>query len=138
MAPENKEKREGASTDRFARPMARDWLWRPAYAKLWWIGICIFYLWSLFESSVSPSGYNPVKEKFAFLSIVLSPQAALFVLGFPFLRAWLNYRRISTQSDVPTLSVKTPQEFLSDPADPMSPLNPSNHASPLYRMRHRH
>lgn len=72
------------------QPKAADWLWRPWYAKLWWAAIPLYWvaataslkvpaMWTFFESALA--GY---------LNVLFFPFTALLVLGFGFVRAWLD------------------------------------------------
>lgn len=79
-----------ASDASLPQPRAADWLWRPWYAKAWWAAIPLYWasaaaslkipaLWAFFETAMA--GY---------LHVLFFPPTALLVLGFGFVRAWLD------------------------------------------------
>lgn len=74
----------------FKRPRARDWFWRPWYAKLWWSLILLSLLvgWTL------PRDVLLAHEKamwFVMVS-VLNPYLVILGLGFGYFRAAWNYK----------------------------------------------
>lgn len=80
-----------ASTVESARtPVARDWLWGPWYAKLWWAAIPVYW------AGAAASLKVPVLAEFftsaiaGYLNVLFFPPTAMLVLGFGFVRAWLN------------------------------------------------
>ena len=110
-------------------PRASDWLWRPWYAKLWWVAIPIYWF---------PAG-APFKIDFLvgfysssiglYLNIFFLPVTALIVLGFGYARElresdrWIeDYNPEHNRAS--SLYRRTPG---SPPAfmDPLSPLSGS-------------
>lgn len=109
-------------------PKAGDWLWRPWYAKLWWAAIPVYWatataalkipaLWAFFESALA--GY---------LNVLFFPFTALLVLGFGFLRAWLDAPTADrgpplTDEEIDELErLRIEQEMLWDPPDHLRPV----------------
>ncbi len=65
---------------------ARDWLWRPWYAKLWWAAILLYWL-----PAGGPTRIDALADfyqsRYASISnLVFLPVTALLVLGFGYLR----------------------------------------------------
>ena len=73
------------------RSCARDWLWHPWYAKLWWVAIPLYWLPAGGPTRVDAladfyeSGYAMVTN------LVFMPITALLVLGFGYFRRLLAY-----------------------------------------------
>ena len=124
-------------------PAATDWLWRPWYAKLWWVTIPIYW------AGAAASLKIPVLAEFyssvpaAYLNILFFPPTVLLVLGFGFARAWIDARPVDdgsmTLDDIMELDrIKFEQEGwpdsgIGDIYDPFSgtiyvgnPLSPNN------------
>jgi hypothetical protein len=109
-------------------PVARDWLWRPWYAKLWWIAIPLYWitataslkipaLWAFFETALA--GY---------LNVLFFPFTALLVLGFGFVRAWLDTPTADTGHPLTDEEIdelerfRIEQEMLWNPPDHLRPV----------------
>ncbi len=142
LEPELEASAEGGAT----APRALDWLWPPWYAKLWWISIAIFWTGAIVVSWVDVPRIPTEGGYIDYVAMILHPQAALPVLGFGFVRKWLDFQRSQAEKsdlgdDLPSghrgIGFHRPMSFLSDPFDPRSPLNPTNPINSQYRWRHR-
>ncbi|WP_257554556.1 hypothetical protein [Sphingobium sp. CFD-2] len=71
-----------------------DWLWRPWFAKLWWIAIPAWWVGMAVSSVVAPleSFYDSALA--GFLNVLFFPMTALMVLGLGFAQQWLARRPI--------------------------------------------
>lgn len=100
------------------RQQASVWLWRPWYAKHWWVGIACYWAGKV------GSSYFPALDDFytsalgGFLNIALFPPLALMVLGMGYARAWFE------QSDwefvEPTHEQMFPKRSVGGMLDPAS------------------
>lgn len=72
------------------QPKPAAWLWRPWYAKLWWAAIPIY--WAAAAASLKIPALATFYSSAAagFLNAAFFPPTALLVLGFGFVRAWLD------------------------------------------------
>lgn len=76
-----------AGTEQEKRLMVRGWVWRPWYAKLWWLGTVIYW------AGMALSFYvHPMKDFYStalagYLNVCFYPPAILMILGLGFLRA---------------------------------------------------
>ena len=108
-------------------PRAADWLWKPWYAKLWWVAIPIYWV-----PAGSPFGIDFLASFYTgsvgiYLNIVFLPLTALIVLGFGYARRlresdhWAEITD-SEHNRASALYRRTPA---SPPAfaDPLSPLS---------------
>jgi len=80
------EKPRGESPEELLAPRAADWLWKPWYAKLWWVAIPIYWL-----PAGSPFGIDFLAGFYTgsvgiYFNIVFLPVTALVVLGFGYAR----------------------------------------------------
>lgn len=132
---------EGGAT----APRASDWLWRPWYAKLWWISIAIFWTGALVVPWVDVPGIPAEGGYLDYVAMILHPQVALPVLGFGFVRKWLDFQLSRpNESDVPEdlldgdgrMGSHRPRSYLTDPFDPRSIANSINPVSRQWRDRH--
>ena len=108
-----------------ARPLARTWLWRRWYAKVWWLGATAYWL------GKSVSFARPILDEFytsalaGFLNILLFPSTILLILGFGFVRAWSAWSDLELLSPpheemFPKRSVGGWRDPYTDPLDPRS------------------
>ncbi|BBB11256.1 MAG: hypothetical protein BGO58_10125 [Sphingopyxis sp. 65-8] len=108
------------------QPAAADWLWRPWYAKLWWAAIPIY--WTVAAASLKNPALRPFFESaFAgYLTILFFPLTALLVLGFGFVRAWLDRPfagdPLSDEEIEELERIKIEQETLRYPPDHLRPV----------------
>ena len=78
-------------TRRAADSQLSDWLWRPWYAKAWWIAIPAWWI------GMAASTRMPALESFydtamaGFLNILFFPMTALMVLGVGYAQHWLAH-----------------------------------------------
>lgn len=128
------------------RPRVRDYFWRPWYARLWWSLAFAFWLVVLFDAMVVRV-LPRVDQGWQFwVLMLLHPYVIVPVLGFPFLRDWLEFKGFYD-----TDGGETPQRLydggngvgfhaqLDNPMDPFDPrfnTLPANPASPAWRERH--
>lgn len=145
IASDSHEKDTAASVR--VRPRARDYFWRPWYAKLWWSLAFGFWLAVLFDAlvvRVLPRGDQGWQF---WVVMLLQPHVIVPVLGFPFLRDWLEFQGFydtdegEEQPDRP-YEGGNGVDFHVRPANPMDPFDPrfnalpNNPASPAWRERH--
>lgn len=131
------------------RPRLIDWIWRPWYAKLWWIAIALFWLGAITIPWLGVQRLPVDASVLLGVALFLNPQAALPVLGFGYARKLLKYYRDQEDSDTDfdedmnrhddfshgLFGRSRFMSYLSDPADPRSPLNSLNPANWRYRER---
>lgn len=114
------------------RPLASAWLWRPWYAKLWWVSMLFYWggrLASLWSEAVAQFYESALA---GYLNIFFYPFTALMVLGVGFVRAWMDYRGF--EWGAPSQEQLFPQRSIGGYLDPMAdPLDPR---SPKYWHRH--
>lgn len=105
------------SVDEPAVPSILEWIWRPWYAKLWWIAIPVYW---------APGGlpgfrwFVPIYTSSVgiFLNIFLLPLTALMILGFGYFR-----QRLDADGWDDPAGARSPgrPHWWLDPLDPMSP-----------------
>lgn len=123
--------------DPLPRPLARVWLWRPWYAKVWWAAMSAYWLGKVASFSA------PTLEPFytsavaGLLNFVFFPTVILLILGLGFARAWFawsDWELVAPSHDemFPKRSVGGWRDPYTDPLDPRS--------GPVHRrhFRHRH
>lgn len=141
----NNEKRERVSNN----PGLSAWIWRPWYAKLWWVSIPVWWLGMAAATRVSALDVIYGSALAGFLNILFFPMTALMVLGVGYVRERLDgfvgtgdgaplsdeeeeafYRRRALQEH-DRLAKRWHAGF--DPSDPRSgplwignPMNPTN------------
>ncbi|WP_156681228.1 hypothetical protein [Sphingomonas profundi] len=107
------------------RPLTRDWLWRPWYAKLWWTGMIAYWVGKL------ASFWLPALVTFytgalaGFLNFAFFPTVILMILGLGFARAWFAWSDWelvppSHEEMFPKRSVGGWRDPYTDPLDPRS------------------
>jgi hypothetical protein len=131
-------------------PTAGDWLWKPWYAKIWWAAIPLY--WAIATASLKiPALASFFKTALAgYLNVLFFPMTALLVLGFGFVRAWLDTPETDEWEPLPDAEIDELEELRMldeewpprpDPAfdmyDPLSGgLFIGNPLSPQYPRRH--
>lgn len=147
MQPMNETDGEATASNRIevsSAPRVGDWLWRPWYAKLWWISIAVFWTVGGVAACLDIRSFPPRSGYFDYLAMVLHPQAALPVLGFGYiLKLFATQDTVLSEDDADedlyagngSMGFHRPLDYLADPTDPRSPLNPLNPLSPTYRNR---
>ena len=132
-----------ASEAAVQQPQAADWLWRPWYAKLWWVAIPLY--WAAATVSLKTPALSSFFESAlaGYLNLLFFPFTALLVLGFGFVRAWFDSRPVDdgslTWKEIEELERIEDDDWLwdhqavGDIYDPMSgtiyignPLSPNN------------
>ncbi|MCM3421186.1 hypothetical protein [Sphingopyxis alaskensis] len=79
------------STAETARPpVARNWLWKPWYAKLWWAAIPVYWTGAVASLKVPALAEFYTSALAGYLNMLFFPPTALLVLGFGFVKAWLD------------------------------------------------
>lgn len=107
------------------RPRASAWLWRPWYAKLWWV-LALFYWAGKLASLWNETLTQYYATAFAgYLDVFFYPFTTLMVLSIGFARAWMDYRGFewgppSQEQLFPKRSVGGWRDPYSDPLDPRS------------------
>ena len=116
------------------RPLARTWLWRPWFAKVWWLGAATYWLGK-------PASFSrPILDEFyasalaGFLNILCFPSTIFLILGLGFARAWLAW------SDLKIVPAMHPEIFpgrsagigLDPYTDPLDPRSGPMHWRHLY------
>ncbi|MDF0491100.1 hypothetical protein PX699_22710 [Sphingobium sp. H39-3-25] len=126
------------------------WLWKPWYAKLWWLMAVTTWLVALF----APKTLVPPDGTFALvLTLIFHPFALFWYVAIRALWVWRQqvvfpwdpgYTDESADGDHTDelysgdgigFHRPIPMSYMSDPTDIRSPLNPAN---PAYIVRHRH
>ena len=82
---------ENAGTAVTMRLRASDWLWRPWYAKLWWVTIPIW--WTGMAASTRVLALESFYDTglAGFLNILFFPMTAFMVLGVGYAQKWLAH-----------------------------------------------
>jgi hypothetical protein len=84
---------EPVSATQFERPRLSSWLWKPWYAKLWWVSIPVYWI-GMFGSRSMPLLIAFYESAFAgYLNIAFMPFTALLILGFGYAPARLDLIR---------------------------------------------
>lgn len=131
-----------------------NFLWRPWYAKLWWICAAVFWVLVCLTSSILPRSFALQPERLGlFVTMAFHPYTIVPVLGLPLLFKWRR-QVVFPWDDVQTFEDDEmrveglyegesigfhrlgARSHLSDPADIRSPLNPVNPANRWWRERH--
>lgn len=117
-----------ASEAAIQQPEIADWLWRPWYAKVWWAAIPLY--WGAATASLKIPAMSPFFESAlaGYLNMLFFPGTALLVLGFGFVRAWLDAPRGDegpplTDEEIAELErIRIEQEMLWNPPDHLRPV----------------
>lgn len=134
------------ATPKAAAPRVLEWIWHPWYAKLWWAAIATYWGSALLVSWLGIRRLPVDRDVLMYAGMILHPQVALPVLGFGYVRALLKYHRDhgdSAADDVEGADWRDDvahglfgrdrfMAYLSDPADPRSPLSRYNPANSHY------
>jgi len=103
------------------------WLWRPWYAKLWWVAIPVY--WLVMGEPTRPEFLNPFADSgYAVITnIIFIPFTALFALGIGFFRQaaidgrleplqidWMAQLR-DTADQIRSRGPLDPNRFMHDP-----------------------
>jgi len=107
------------------RPHASAWLWRPWYAKLWWGLIALYWAAELGSIWVPAFASFFTKPAAGLLNIIFYPLTALMLLGFGYLRAWMDSKEWKwgppmEGESLPERSIGGWSDPASDPIDPRS------------------
>lgn len=79
-----------STADTVRDPVARDWLWKPWYAKLWWAAIPVYWAGAAASLKLPALAEFFTSALAGYLNMLFFPLTALLVLGFGFIRAWLD------------------------------------------------
>lgn len=106
-------------------PHASDWLWRPWYAKLWWVAIAVYWLGMAASLKVPLLVEFYTSASAGFLNVFFFPPLALMVLGLGFARAWFawsdwEFVEPTHEQMFPKRSVGGMRDPYADPLDPRS------------------
>lgn len=108
-----------------ATPRASAWLWRPWYAKLWWISAALYWGGKLasYWSEVLATIYSTAVA--GLLNVFFFPPAIAMVLATGLVRAWMDYKGVEwgpppADHLFPRRSVGGWRDPNSDPLDPRS------------------
>ncbi|WBX84458.1 hypothetical protein [Sphingosinicella microcystinivorans] len=74
------------------RTRVSEWLWRPWYAKLWWVAIPVWWMGMAASVKVAPLASFYDSAFAGYLNILFFPPTALVVLAVGYVRAWLDAR----------------------------------------------
>lgn len=104
---------------------AGDWLWRPWYAKLWWIAIAVYWIGKAVSFTVPALDEFYTSALAGFLNVAFFPPLALMVLGLGFARAWFarsdwEFVEPTHEQMFPRRSVGGMRDPCADPLDPRS------------------
>jgi hypothetical protein len=108
------------------KPRARDWLWRPVYAKAWWVGVSVYWGGAAVSLKVPALADFYASALAGFLNIAFYPVVALMLLGLGYFRAWFAWNDwvwVEPTHDqlFPKRSVGGFRDPMADPLDPRSP-----------------
>src|SRR3546814_17984770 len=81
---------DASTADTVREPVARDWLWKPWYAKLWWAAIPVYWAGAAASLKLPALAEFYTSALAGYLNMLFFPLTTLLVLGFGFIRAWLN------------------------------------------------
>lgn len=117
----NPNDRDGVVTAPRARPSAREFLWRPWYAKLWWI--CIPIYWILIADPTRPSFLDPIVRSgyTAIANIAFLPLTAIFVLGFKFFARFFDGGRTASDERETEIGAHRPAGYPHPTIDEFDP-----------------
>lgn len=106
-------------------PRASQWLWRPWYAKLWWVLVALYWMGKLGSFWIAFLTDLYTVAIAGWLNILFYPLTVVLVLGVGFARAWMEYRGLEfgppTDDQLfPKRSVGGWSDPYSDPLDPRS------------------
>ncbi|PAL24266.1 hypothetical protein CD928_05040 [Sphingopyxis sp. GW247-27LB] len=79
-----------STADTVREPVARDWLWKPWYAKLWWAAIPVYWVGAAASLKLPALAEFYTSALAGYLNMLFFPLTTLLVLGLGFIRAWLN------------------------------------------------
>ena len=116
------------------RPSASMWLWRPWYAKVWWVAIAIYWCGRV-ASYWNGAAAEFYSTSFAgILNIAFFPPAAMLILSIGFARAWFAWSGWEfgepTDQTHTTRPIGGLKDRYSDPLDPQSGLLHWKHFHP--------
>jgi len=108
------------------KPRARDWLWRPFYAKAWWAGIAAYWGGAAASLKLPALADFYTSTLAGFFNIAFYPLVALIILGLGYVRtwfAWSDWEWVEPTQDqlFPKRSVGGFRDPMADPLDPRSP-----------------
>jgi hypothetical protein len=119
------------------QPKAVDWLWHPWYAKLWWAAISLYWIAATASLNI-PSIWAFFESAFAgYLNVLFFPFTAVLVLGFGFVRAWIDAPEadvgplLTTEEIAELERLRLEHEMLWDPPDHMRACPSSEHSAQL-------
>ncbi|MGE4340498.1 MAG: hypothetical protein AB7E55_31800 [Pigmentiphaga sp.] len=126
-------RREASEITAATWPRVSDWLWRPWYAKLWWIAIPIWWL------GMAASTRIPALESFydgamaGFLNILFFPMTALMVLGVGYVQQRLPLLPTSSGSALPSDEAAAAMAYLE--AEDVRALEEFKASTDIYDLR---
>jgi len=128
-------------------PRFSDWVWRPWYAKIWWL-VTIGYWFGAFIAGWVPA-LRPVfqNDRFPIIFLILHPFFIFPVLGYGYARACLlrpesGDSALEDDDDIIECAARIERDRLShtswlDPFNPVSPINPANQLNPINSYQHK-
>lgn len=122
------EARDGEPVGKNAGPRASAWLWRPWYAKLWWLSMAGFWAGKVASFSVPALDAFYASALAGYLNVLFFPMTALLILGIGFVQAWIaasdwEFVEPTQEEMFPKLSISGFRDPYSDPLDPRSGLH---------------
>ena len=130
-----------------AAPRLSDWLWKPRYAKVWWIAIALWELRFFLPSAIfEPARPVHIRANYEWIALLLHPLSALFILGLLFFQDWWRFHfgsaRNWNHTEMPSHDGNAEfaiHRLSSDPVDPLDPewlTTPANPSSEAWRDTH--
>lgn len=118
----NPDKRQQAA--KLAPPRASHWLWRPWYAKAWWLTSVAFWLaaFGTPQMAIDP-------KILLSASILFHPFLMVPLLGFGFFQAWIRFHFIS---DTGWINSQDSCDVFSADGEPFRSTDPTNPANSRY------
>lgn len=127
------------------RPRAGDYFWRPRYAKIWWASAFAFWMLMAIDTFVVRFLPRPDEGWFFLILMLFHPYVIVPVLGFRFLRGWLEYSGFyDNDNEEPVeplydggsgMGFHSAVDDPTNPNDPRFIMLPTNPASPAWRQR---
>jgi len=114
---------------------ASDWLWRPWYARFWWVSAALFWIGAAIVSVVVPKLLLQIGGAFFLLMTFFHPFLILPALGFGYARAWIRQNAVqgdgNTEADFDWASYGEEMCFGRTKWDPVGSLDPKHMGNPL-------
>jgi hypothetical protein len=118
-------------------PKASHWIWRPWYAKLWWVLSLVYWAGKLASFVIAVLDQFYATALAGILNVVFFPFTILVMLGGGYVRAWMGPIQWDGSQDHVSArgrSMGGQRDPASDPVDPRSGANWVGHPSNIARL----